>query len=332
MAAVMQAPPPRSRPAWETLLPADGDDDGGPGTAEHHLLVIEITEPGRFGLGFRDSALSRGGTTSIAFVEPDSPIAMCGVTTNHRLAKVNNEPVEGKTGKELMACISGLTRPTTLTFVDTTAASTYFGDVVFGFPATRPTYLQCFFAVSTGAVFSWSSRVKSVTNKQMRAAAIAELANSGMLCALLLTITTAPLISEAPTALPTGNLMAHTIYFGLWTVSTAALASALVSAIVLLVLISGLEDDQTPSFLQKIGVGLHISMALMLPSVVASVSGVTYLGWYTIYHSAFWSGCSVVFTCCCLFLWALLEMLRLYWDVLHTENSGRGKADHFTVL
>lgn len=95
-------------------------------------------------------------------------------------------------------------------------------------PKERPNPLSTFFSVVSGTALSWG--VEIFDDEKVKEAAIQEATNTGLLTALLLTISAAPLLGEAPGFFESVKSR-EDVWFAGWFLSTLFFALATIVSV-----------------------------------------------------------------------------------------------------
>mmetsp|Transcript_14559 Transcript_14559/g.29106 ORF Transcript_14559/g.29106 Transcript_14559/m.29106 type:complete len:229 (-) Transcript_14559:428-1114(-) len=128
-------------------------------------------------------------------------------------------------------------------------------------PKERPSAISACLSTLAGTSLSWG--VEVFEDDKLKEQAIQEATNTGLLTALLLTITANPLLADPPNFLG-DNQTRINAYYILWLVSTFFFAAATILAVMQNVMFASLDGSDIRYFHNEVGILMHAPLLLFV--------------------------------------------------------------------
>jgi hypothetical protein len=192
------------------------------------------------------------------------------------------------------------------------------------FPTYRPGFVKAAIYGMSGASFAWGAIVEGETDpNKMKESLKAELTNTGILGALLLTITCGPLLNDPPSYV---SDQINT-YFSIWCVASLLLAyGVLVSVVELITIETFSKVEHLELFRRELGVIVHIPLYLLIAGGSIAILGIIHMAYYAVSLSIFFIGAifagSILLFVTCIFV----KFVQTSWDAFNGDRIASLKA------
>jgi hypothetical protein len=202
----------------------------------------------------------------------------------------------------------------------------YLNHIFLTMPKERPGFLAGALYGMSGASFAWAAidgdKIKDGT--RLKDSLKSEMTNTGVLSALVLTITCGALLNNAPDYIPDER---KSVYFVIWCAASLFLAYGVLVSIIALITIEIFHSTAELEYFRKnLGPFLHIPLYFLIAGGSVAILGIVLLGYYAVGTITFWVG--VGFTIMLLGVVTVLfvTFVQVTWDTFNDPEILKSKS------